>query len=136
LHPFLKNALVFPEDHISKRPLHVTQSHNHVYFSLFSQRSDQMQWHSGLPGWPFLGQTWEIWPCLKLVGLKNFIWPFGPNSSWLTLKISFGLSALFWLFCAEKVSSEVKYYYFIFSAASLRSICKKCYIRPTPALWY
>jgi len=31
----------------------------------------------GLPDWPFSGQTSEIWPRFKLVGLKNFCWLFG-----------------------------------------------------------
>jgi len=47
---------------------------------------------TGLPGWPFLGQISKIWTHLKLVGLIIFVWPFH----------------------AEKVSSEGKYYYFIF----------------------
>jgi len=66
-----------------------------------------------LPVWPFLGQISEIWPRFKLVGLKNFNWPFGFLGlipSWLAFKNSFGRLA----FYAEEVSLETKYYYSIF----------------------
>jgi len=32
---------------------------------------------SGLLGWPFLGQIFQIWPRFELVVLKNFSWPSG-----------------------------------------------------------
>jgi len=67
-----------------------------------------------LPGWPFLGQISKIWLRFKLVGLKNFTWTFGLTSSWLALKNSFGLLALFWPFFAEIGSYEGKYYDYIF----------------------
>jgi len=60
-----------------------------------------------LPGWPFLGQNFSNLALFEVGWLKIFLLA----SSWLALKISFGLLALFWHFYAEKVSSEGKYYH-------------------------
>jgi len=61
-------------------------------------------------------------------------WPFfGLISSWMALKNSFGILALFWPFFAEIGSCERKYLYSIFSATQFEKFCDKCYIRPTPA---
>jgi len=79
----------------------------------------------------------------KLVGLKNFSWPFlGFISIWLALKNSFEPLAGFWPFFVEIRSCAGNYYPFIFttipifSATYLQYSCDKCYIRPRPAFWY
>jgi len=56
-----------------------------------------------------------IWPRFKLVGLKNFSWPFfGLILSRLALENVFGLLTLFGLFYAVIGSFEGKYCYSIF----------------------
>ena len=69
----------------------------------------------------FGGQTSQIRPRFKSVGLKilfGLLWPH--------LKL-FGLKKLVWAFYTEKVSTEEKHYYSIFSATRLQIFCNKCY---------
>jgi len=65
-----------------------------------------------LPAWPLLGQISEIWLCFKLVGIKNFIWPYGffwHHLKLIGLKNVFIYLALVWPFYAEKGAYEGKY---------------------------
>jgi len=87
----------------------------------------------GLPEWPFSGQISEIWPRFKLVGLKNFSWPFG--LFWPRPKLAglYKMCLAFWLFFgffyAEIGAYEGKYCYSIISATHLHNFCDKCHIR-------
>jgi len=103
------------DTHTAQGPGSLYWCHAVMRLQITRARSFACRGRSGLPDWPlFLGQISEIWPRFKLVGLKNFIWPFGIISSWLTLRNLFDLLALSWLFYAENFNSEQKYYYSIF----------------------
>jgi len=51
-----------------------------------------------LPDGPFFGQISEIWPRFKLIGLKNFSWPFSLVLASSQVGWPYKFCLAFWLF--------------------------------------